>query len=110
MRDDDRWRRTTGVASRVLDDRVLVQRVDGAIGRRGDDTSDSADLIGGAALVWAAADSPATVDEISHRLYESLHAQPPPTRSRIVEAVTLLRDAGWLTNESAPSAQVPAAP
>ena len=76
--------RSTDIVWRATRDRVLVRRVQGA---------DGAELVGLAALVWVAADTPSTVAGLASEL--------DADETSIAEAVSMLTSAGWL-NEATP--------
>ncbi len=80
---DRRFRRESDVVWRVASDRVLVRRVDASAAGDQD-----AELIGSAALTWAAADEASTASELSTATgLETAH---------VVAALTELIEAHWM--------------
>lgn len=74
--------RATDVLWRVTGDRVLVRRVAPA------GESDASDLLGAAALVWAAADRPMTVADVV--------VETGLDNDAVQDAITELLDTGWI--------------
>lgn len=80
--DDTRYVQAPDLVWRVTSDRVLLRRV-------GDHTEHAAaDVVGAGALVWLAADQPATIDELADEL--------DLTVEMVVDAVDQLVAARWM--------------